>query len=195
MFFFLFSSIFDDLLRLTSLRRLSIGCAGICSCTNFCLFISKLKQITELLIDSPLSHNGRVCLQTTKDIQEALPAALSQLTQLRYLRLNRICRLRSDEFILLGTSLQQLEHFELANLCPIYQRDIIAFMELAKNLNFFDLSETKLGLTSVLYDNMLSIIKNRRDQSSCTLKVHLASLRANQRIFKNKKLKVSVVNY
>lgn len=148
------SSVYDNLLNLSKLRKLTLGCAGACGCFYLSGFIQKLSlrnTLEYLSIESPLHWCYTSCVPSSKILDENLPLALADLTNLRFLRLVDVCRHEDRLLQVLANNLINLTDFFLTGYRKIYHQKFIDFCVQMKQLKRIHILNSKLNFNANLY--------------------------------------------
>lgn len=157
-------TVYDPLLNLKRLRKLTLGCAGACGCFDTASFVQRLSQqhtLENLSIESPMHWRYSSCVPSSKILNENLPYALADLINLKYLRLVDVCKYEDNLLQVIANNLVNLREFHLIGHRRLFHQKLIDFCVQMKQLTRIYVIQAKMDFTVDLYIKLMNACRKR----------------------------------
>lgn len=174
----IFRSVYEGVLKLRKLERLTIGCLVVCDCVNITRVISGMPNLKELSINGTsltigLGNFFFSCpLMSDATFKESLHQALKKQSELIRFSVIDLLQFTIKDFRLIAKALPNLEEFEMKSDCSApTNQDICEFVRVAPRLKRIMIHEMDFKFNESFFKDILPIVKKRKNKLALTIKV------------------------
>lgn len=180
---FIFRSVYEGLLKLKQLERLSVGCLAACDCVDIVRVIAGLQNLKELAIsgnptseieNGEWSHFFNCPLIENSPFKANLIQTFTKQPQLVRFCTRDLLHFSTKDYQSLAMALPNLEEFEIEELSgnSINMLDIIELVRFASKLKVITIHELFFKFNQKFHHDLEMLIERRQNQRNLIVKVY-----------------------